>query len=66
MHMYMHGTVFDHKDQLLIYYGRHCGQVGYLVIGMRNVHESHIGDTFHHPNHATTPLPGFKPAKPMV
>jgi hypothetical protein len=35
-------------------------------MGMRSVHDSHIGDTFHHPNFTITPLPGFKPAKPMV
>lgn len=47
-------------------YCRCCGQVGYVVMGMRSVHDSHIGDTFHHPNCTITPLPGFKPAKPMV
>ena len=35
-------------------------------MGMRSVHDSHIGDTFHHPNFTITPLPGFKSAKPMV
>ena len=36
-------------------------------MGMRDVNESHIGDTFHHNvNVNVSPLPGFKPAKPMV
>ena len=37
-----------------------------MVMGMRSVQDSHIGDTFHAPNSSITPLPGFKPAKPMV
>lgn len=45
---------------------RTCGQVGYVVMGIRNVHDAHIGDTFHHASTAVDPLPGFKPAKPMV
>jgi len=44
----------------------YCGQVGYVVMGMRSVHDAHLGDTFHHNNCSISPLPGFKPAKPMV
>ena len=36
------------------------------MMGIRNVHDAHIGDTFHHTDTAVDPLPGFKPAKPMV
>ena len=45
---------------------RHTGQVGYLVMGMRNTKEASIGDTFHHPKTVAVPLPGFMQAKPMV
>ena len=44
----------------------YCGQVGYIVMGMRSVHDAHLGDTFHHTDSSVSPLPGFKPAKPMV
>jgi translation elongation factor EF-4 len=45
---------------------RYAGQVGYLRPGMRSGKEAHIGDTFHHVGQVVEPLPGFKPAKPMV
>ena len=45
---------------------RHTGQVGYLVMGMRNTKETFIGDTFHHSKAVVVPLPGFSQAKPMV
>jgi len=44
----------------------YTGQVGYLIAGMKTVKEASIGDTFFHSKKAVTPLPGFKPAKPMV
>ena len=37
-----------------------------MVMGIRKVHDAHIGDTFHHTHTSVDPLPGFKPAKPMV
>ncbi|XP_054264842.1 translation factor GUF1, mitochondrial-like [Macrosteles quadrilineatus] len=42
------------------------GQVGYLVCNMKSVSEAMIGDTFHLRSVPVTPLPGFKPARPMV
>ena len=44
----------------------YSGQVGYIMLGMRNSREAHIGDTFHHTGIKVTPLPGFRSAKPMV
>jgi translation factor GUF1, mitochondrial len=44
----------------------YAGQVGYLVAGMKTVKEARVGDTIYHTKKAVTPLPGFKPAKPMV
>lgn len=40
--------------------------MGYVVTGMRSCREAHIGDTFFHVGTKVAPLPGFKPAKPMV
>ena len=42
------------------------GQVGYLVAGMKTVKEARVGDTIYHTKKTVEPLPGFKPAKPMV
>lgn len=42
------------------------GQVGYLILGMKNVKEALIGDTLFLKNHPVEPLPGFKEPKPMV
>ncbi len=44
----------------------YAGQVGYIICGMRTVHEARIGDTLYHQRKEVTPFPGFKPAKPMV
>jgi GTP-binding protein LepA len=44
-----------------------AGEVGFLVAGIKSVHETKIGDTVtnaHHP--ATEALPGFREVKPMV
>lgn len=42
------------------------GQVGYLIAGMKTVQEARVGDTIFHTKAPIKPLPGFKPAKPMV
>ncbi|KAG8303119.1 Translation factor guf1 mitochondrial [Homalodisca vitripennis] len=42
------------------------GQVGYLVCNMKSVSEALIGDTLYLRGQPTQPLPGFKPARPMV
>ncbi|XP_064388775.1 translation factor GUF1, mitochondrial-like isoform X2 [Halichondria panicea] len=47
-------------------YSLHTGQVGYMMMGMKNVKDAFIGDTFHHAGTQITPLPGFTRAKPMV
>ena len=44
----------------------YAGQVGYLVAGMKTVHEARVGDTIFHTKKQVTPFPGFKPSKPMV
>ncbi|KAL3880372.1 hypothetical protein ACJMK2_032616 [Sinanodonta woodiana] len=47
----------------------HClyaGQVGYVVMNMKNVKEGQIGDTLVHEGSDVQPHPGFKQAKPMV
>lgn len=44
----------------------YAGQVGYMIANIRDIKEARIGDTFHHFNQPVEPLPGFKPAKPMV
>ena len=45
---------------------RYSGQVGYMLLGMRNSREAHIGDTLHLTGSKVTLLPGFRAAKPMV
>ncbi len=42
------------------------GQVGYLITGMKSVKEARVGDTIYGTKKPVKPLPGFKPAKPMV
>ncbi len=44
----------------------YAGQVGYVICGMKTVHEARVGDTIYHSKKRVTPFPGFKPAKPMV
>lgn len=44
----------------------YSGQVGYLITGMKTIHEAQIGDTIFEYRKNGTPFPGFKPSKPMV
>ncbi len=44
----------------------YAGQVGYLITGMKTVREARVGDTIYQYKKPVTPLPGFKPAQPMV
>ncbi|KAI0243956.1 Translation factor guf1 mitochondrial [Massospora cicadina] len=47
----------------------YCGQVGYLVLGMKTAAEAKVGDTFYRATKdqvVPEALPGFAPAKPMV
>ncbi len=44
-----------------------AGAVGYLIAGVKAVSDIEVGDTITTVDHpATTPLPGYKPAKPVV
>lgn len=44
-----------------------CGEVGWVVCGIKTIHGAPVGDTITHArNPATEPLPGFKKAKPQV
>ena len=47
-------------------FDRYGGQVGYLIAQMRSVTDVWIGDTLYREKSPVEPLPGFKPAKPMV
>ena len=43
------------------------GEVGYVATGLKNAHDCSVGDTITlSARPAETPLPGYKPAKPMV
>ncbi|GAX75362.1 hypothetical protein CEUSTIGMA_g2806.t1 [Chlamydomonas eustigma] len=43
-----------------------CGQVGYVVPGIKSIKAVRVGDTLHHFKKPVDPLPGFRPAKAMV
>ncbi|KTW25852.1 GTP-binding protein LepA [Pneumocystis carinii B80] len=43
-----------------------AGQVGYVILGMKNSEESYIGDTFYHVGKNVNPLPRFKEFKPTI
>ncbi len=44
-----------------------AGDVGYLIAGIKDVHDTKVGDTITTVNNsATEPLPGYKEVKPMV
>jgi GTP-binding protein LepA len=43
------------------------GEVGYVATGLKSVRDAQVGDTMTSaPRPAATPLPGYKPAKPLV
>jgi len=44
----------------------YAGQVGFVTLGMKNAREARVGDTFYDEKNPVDPLPGFKPAKPVV
>ncbi len=52
----------DQMSQPALY----AGQVGYVIAGMKTVHEARVGDTIYDTKKPVVPFPGFKPAKPMV
>jgi GTP-binding protein LepA len=43
-----------------------AGEVGYVATGLKTVRECHVGDTVLDYARQVEPLPGYKPAKPMV
>ncbi|MBI5034867.1 MAG: elongation factor 4 [Chloroflexi bacterium] len=44
-----------------------AGEVGYVATGLKSVRDIQVGDTItHSENSATSPVPGYRPAKPMV
>ncbi|MGE5265571.1 MAG: translation elongation factor 4 [Acidobacteriota bacterium] len=44
-----------------------AGEVGYVATGLKSVRDIQVGDTITHvANPAPAPLPGYRPAKPMV
>lgn len=44
-----------------------AGTVGYLISGIKDVHDTKVGDTVtHQKGGASEPLPGYKEVKPMV
>ncbi len=44
-----------------------AGDVGYLIAGVKDVHDTKVGDTVTHVKKgASEPLPGYKEVKPMV
>ena len=44
-----------------------AGNVGYLIAGVKDVHDTKVGDTVTHvTNPASEPLPGYQEIKPMV
>ena len=57
--MYPNQTPLDHLS---------CGQVGYIIPGMKNIQDAILGDTLISQSHAknTVLLPVFKEPKPMV
>lgn len=55
-----------YPDRLGTTRGLSAGQVGYIVPGMKESADAHIGDTFMSPDKIVEPLPGFEESKPMV
>jgi GTP-binding protein LepA len=44
-----------------------AGEVGYIATGLKTIRDCHVGDTITSAvNPAPKPLPGYRPAKPMV
>jgi len=47
--------------------GLYCGEVGYVISGVKDIDGAPVGDTLTHVHHgATEALPGFKSATPQV
>ncbi|KAK3100187.1 hypothetical protein FSP39_015946 [Pinctada imbricata] len=57
------GILYPKETPTDVLYG---GQVGYITAGIKTSSEAVVGDTFYLKDSPVEPLPGFKPAKPMV
>ncbi len=44
----------------------HTGEIGFIVTGMKTIHDCRVGDTITDSRHAVDALPGFKPSVPVV
>ncbi len=72
--MFLHnGKVFDAEEVGILEMKRlrtgqlSAGDVGYLIAGVKDVHDTKVGDTVTHASRpAPSPLPGYKEVKPMV
>jgi GTP-binding protein LepA len=72
--MFFHnGKVFEAEEVGILEMKRNrsrsvsAGNVGYLIAGVKDVHDTKVGDTITHANRpAGAPLPGYKDVKPMV
>jgi GTP-binding protein LepA len=42
------------------------GEIGFLTASIKQVRDTRVGDTVTHDKKTVTPLPGFKPAQPVV
>jgi GTP-binding protein LepA len=42
------------------------GEIGFLTASIKQVRDTRVGDTITHQKSEVTPLPGFKPAQPVV
>lgn len=43
-----------------------AGEIGYIVTGIKDIHQTQVGDTITIPNSNIDPLPGYKKPSPMV
>jgi GTP-binding protein LepA len=48
------------RDELI------AGDIGYIVTGIKDIHETQVGDTICLDDNKVTPLPGYKKPQPMV
>ena len=42
------------------------GEIGFIITGMKTIHDCRVGDTICDAKHAVDALPGFKPSVPVV
>lgn len=44
----------------------HAGEIGFIITGMKTIHDCKVGDTITDSRAVAEPLPGFKPSVPVV